>query len=54
MTVRHRYTLRGKIGCRTVSVEEIEAKALLMFGVYALFCVLGWCLMAVLVAVVWS
>lgn len=53
-TVQHRYTLRGKIGCRTVPIDAIESKALLCFGVYAIGCVLGWCLTAVVIAVVMS
>lgn len=51
----HRYTLRGKIGSRpAVDAATLEAKAMLCLGIYALFSVVGWCLIAVLVAVVWS
>jgi hypothetical protein len=47
-------TRRGKIGCRPVSLDRTETRAMLCFGVYALFCVVGWCLTAVLIAVMWS
>lgn len=51
--VVHRFTLRGKIGCRTVPLDRLEAKALACIGVYVITCVLGWALVGVLVAMVW-
>jgi hypothetical protein len=49
----HRYTLRGKIGCRSVPLAVLESRALTCIGIYVVSCVLGWAAVGALVAVVW-
>lgn len=47
MTVRHRYTLRGRLGCRP---DRLPARATTAIGVYVLSSVLGWIILAALAA----